>query len=83
MISVETIAHRHALNKTFFGENVQHFFGGQLISEMLKKELDVRLEKRVARSLKRSKIGAVEDLATFDFFIRPQLLPHIIKELCD
>ena len=45
----------------------------QLISEMLKKELDARLEKRVARSLKRSKIGAVEDLATFDFSIRPQL----------
>ena len=55
----------------------------QLISEILKKELDVRLEKRVARSLKRSKIGTVEDLASFDFTIRPQLHPHIIKELCD
>jgi len=55
----------------------------QLIIEMLKKELDARLEKRVARSLKRSKIGIVEDLASFDFSIRPQLHPHIIKELCD
>jgi len=55
----------------------------QLISEILKKELDTRLEKRVVRSLKRSKIGTVEDLASFDFTIRPQLHPHIIKELCE
>ncbi len=55
----------------------------QLVSGLLKKELDVRLEKRVVRSLKRSKIGNVEDLETFDFSIRPQLQPHIIKELCE
>jgi len=55
----------------------------QLICDILKKELDARLEKRVVRSLKRSKIGAVEDLETFDFSIRPQLHPHIIKELCE
>ena len=45
----------------------------QLVSEILKKELDARLEKSVVRSLKRSKIGTVEDLDTFDFSIRPQL----------
>lgn len=55
----------------------------QLICEILKKELNSRLEKRVVRSLKRSKIGTVEDLETFDFTIRPQLHPHIIKELCE
>jgi len=55
----------------------------QLICEMLKKELDARLEKRVIRSIKRSKIGTVEDLDLFDFSIRPQLHPHIIKELCE
>ena len=54
-----------------------------LVCDMLKKELDVRLEKRVIRNLKRSKIGNVEDLETFDFSIRPQLQPHIIKELCE
>ena len=55
----------------------------QLVCDMLKKELDARLEKRVVRSIKRSKIGAVEDLESFDFSIRPQLPPHIIKELCE
>lgn len=55
----------------------------QLVCHMLKKELNARMEKRVARSLKRSKIGTVEDLATFDFAVRPQLQPHIIKELCE
>lgn len=55
----------------------------QLVSEILKKELDARLEKRVVRSLKRSKIGPVEDLDTFDFSIRPQLHQHIIRELCE
>ncbi len=55
----------------------------QLICEILKKELDTRLEKRVIRSLKRSKIGTVEDLETFDFSIRAQLHPHIIRELCE
>ena len=33
----------------------------QLVCDMLKKELDARLEKRVVRSIKRSKIGAVEE----------------------
>jgi DNA replication protein DnaC len=55
----------------------------QLVSEIFKKELDTRLEKRVVRSLKRSKVGTVEDLETFDFCIRPQLHQHIIKELCE
>lgn len=55
----------------------------QLVGDLLKKELNARLEKRVTRSLKRSKIGMVEDLATFNFAIRPQLQPHIIKELCE
>ena len=55
----------------------------QLVSEIFKSELDARMEKRVTRSLKRSKIGTVEDLDTFDFSIRPQLHMHIIKELCE
>jgi DNA replication protein DnaC len=48
---------------------------------MLRGELAARLERRLSRGLKRSHLGTVEGLDGFDFSIRPQLEPRIVREL--
>jgi DNA replication protein DnaC len=40
-----------------------------------------RLERRLERGLKRSRLGAVESLEGFDFALRPKLEPRVVKEL--
>jgi DNA replication protein DnaC len=49
--------------------------------EMLQTEVDARRERRLTRSLKRSKLGHVEGLDGFDFAKRPNLDPRVVKEL--
>lgn len=49
--------------------------------EMLRTETIVRKERRLTRSLKRSKLGHVEGLEGFDFAMRPKLDPRVVKEL--
>ena len=49
--------------------------------EMLRKEANIRKERRLVRSLKRSKLGHVEGLEGFDFAMRPKLHPRVVKEL--
>ena len=49
---------------------------------MFQSELGTRRERRVMRAIKRSKLGTVEDLETFDFVARPKLEARIIRELC-
>jgi DNA replication protein DnaC len=48
---------------------------------MFRAELDTRRGRRLERSLKRSRLGSVEGLEGFDFAMRPQLDPRIVKEL--
>lgn len=45
-------------------------------------ERSARQERRVERTLKRARLGTVEDLETFDFSTRPKLEARIVKELC-
>jgi DNA replication protein DnaC len=49
--------------------------------DMLRTEASARTERRLQRSLKRSKLGAVEGLDGFDFAARPRLTPRVVKEL--
>jgi DNA replication protein DnaC len=49
--------------------------------DMLRTEASTRRERRLQRSLKRSKLGTVEGLDGFDFAARPRLAPRVVKEL--
>ena len=49
---------------------------------LFRAEMIARKGRRLERGLKRSRLGIVEDLDSFDFSIRPNLEPRIIKELC-
>ena len=48
---------------------------------MFSAETDARKTRRLERSLKRSRLGAVEGLEGFDFAARPKLDPRVLKEL--
>ena len=48
---------------------------------LLRAERDTRKNRRLERSLKRSHLGSVEGLDGFNFAIRPQLDPRVVKEL--
>lgn len=48
---------------------------------LLRAEVDARRGRRLERSLRRSRLGAVEGLDGFNFQIRPQLEPRVVKEL--
>jgi len=48
---------------------------------MFRTEIDARRTRRLERSLKRSRLGAVEGLEGFDFSARPKLDPRVVKEL--
>lgn len=48
---------------------------------LLRTEHDAREQRRLARALKRSHLGTVEGLEGFDFSVRPQLEPRVVKEL--
>lgn len=52
------------------------------VLKMFKTEIGTRFERRIARGLKRSRLGVVKDLRGFDFSIRPKLELRVIKELC-
>ena len=54
----------------------------EFVLKMFQLELATRLERRIERGLKRSRLGVVKDLKGFDFSIRPKIEPRIIKELC-
>lgn len=48
---------------------------------LLRTELNARKNRRLERSLKRSHLGSVEGLDGFNYAIRPQLDPRVVKEL--
>ena len=48
---------------------------------MFRCEANARATRRLERSLRRSRLGAVEGLEGFDFSARPELDPRIVKEL--
>jgi DNA replication protein DnaC len=48
---------------------------------MLRKEWTRRHERKLTRSLRYSHLGTIEGLDGFDFSIRPQLEPRVVKEL--
>jgi len=48
---------------------------------MFRAEIDARRTRRLERSLKRSRLGAMEGLDGFDFAARPKLDPRVVKEL--
>lgn len=48
---------------------------------LLRAEVTARNNRRLVRSLKRSRLGAIEGLEGFDFSMRPQLEPRVVKEL--
>ena len=47
---------------------------------LLRAELSAR---RLERSLKRARLGTIEGFDGFDFALRPQLEPRVVKELCN
>ncbi len=49
--------------------------------DLLQTEAFARTERRLQRSLKRSKLEAVEGIDGFDFAARPRLTPRVVKEL--
>ena len=49
--------------------------------QMLQTEATIRKERRLTRSLSRSKLGHVEGVDGFDFAMRPKLDPRVVKEL--
>ena len=48
---------------------------------MFRAEIEARRTRRLERSLKLSRLGAVEGLEGFDFAARPKLDPRVVKEL--
>ena len=48
---------------------------------LLRAETNARKARRLSRSLKRSRLGMVEGLDGFNFALRPQLDPRVVKEL--
>ena len=48
---------------------------------LLRPEVHARNNRRLERSLKRSHLGSIEGLEGFNFAIRPQLDPRVVKEL--
>lgn len=50
-------------------------------ARLLRAEWNARQERRVARALKRSKLGVVEGLEGYDFSCRPRLEPAVVREL--
>lgn len=48
---------------------------------LLRAEIDARRERRLQRSLRCSRLGAIDGLDGFDFGARPQLEPRVVKEL--
>lgn len=48
----------------------------------LKIEVDARSKRQQERAMRRSRLGACPDLADFDFSLRPQLRPSLVRELC-
>jgi DNA replication protein DnaC len=53
----------------------------ELALEMMHHEARARRERRLNRSLKRSKLGDVEGIEGFDFSCRPKLDERVVKEL--
>lgn len=51
-------------------------------SSLFRSEIEARHNRRLERSLRCSKLGTVEGLDGFNFQIRPQLEPRVVKELC-
>jgi len=49
---------------------------------LLQAEMKARQDRRLEKGFKRSHLGMVDDLDTFNFTLRPNLEPRIIKELC-
>jgi DNA replication protein DnaC len=49
---------------------------------LLRAEMTARQSRRLTRSLRRSRLGTVEGFEGFDFSLRPQLEPRVVKELC-
>lgn len=48
---------------------------------LLRQETEARQNRRLERSLRRSRLGTVEGLEGFDFSKRPQLEPRVVREL--
>lgn len=46
---------------------------------LLGMEHEQRLQRRLERGLKRSRLGAVEGLDGFDFALRPKLEPRVVR----
>ncbi len=50
-------------------------------ASLLRAEWNMRRERKLLRSLKRSQLGTVEGIEGFNFASRPQLEPRVVKEL--
>jgi len=48
---------------------------------LLRTEGNARRERKLARGLKRSRLGSLQGIDGFDFAVRPQLEPRVVKEL--
>lgn len=50
---------------------------------LLRTESTARRDRSLTRNLKRARLGAVEGLQGYDFAVRPQLDPRVVKGLCE
>lgn len=55
----------------------------QFLHHLLQRELSARMQRRVTRRLKRSRIKESPGLDEFDFSLRPRLKPAAVKQLLD
>jgi len=89
VLGLQTLA--RGLNLTALAESLPRFLAqaeqesmaySEFADRLLLAETNARLERKTTRTLKRSKLGTVEDLDSFDFLLRPKLEARAIKELC-
>jgi DNA replication protein DnaC len=57
------------------------FSYSNLALALLRTEVNARRARRLERSLRRSRLGTIEGIEGFDFTLRPQLEPRVVKEL--
>lgn len=80
-VDLDLTALAQALPEILARAEKETFSYSDLALLMLRTEAKARRERSLDRGLRRSRLGPVEGLDGFDFSVRPQLDPKLIKEL--
>jgi len=78
-LNLTTIAKR--LGELLTGAETSQPAYSQFLREVLDSERSARWERGIERRTRRSKLGSYLSLDGFDFSLRPQLSPQVVKEL--